>query len=154
MADWSAATKRIGARVTFVDAGDSDRRVSCKQCLTIDRKEARIKDNKFYAVFYPVSYNRQGTLESAWIEFDDATTDPTALQGYMAHELGHGLGLENCKSCKKNKSIMNGFPNINRHNGLISPSLCDLEVVRQVYEQQRKLARSTSESTAAMPSGR
>ena len=48
----------------------------------------------------------------------------------MAHELGHGMGLENCPSCKKNQTIMNSFPAINRDNGLVSPSPCDLEVVR------------------------
>ena len=59
----------------------------------------------------------------------------------MAHELGHGMGLWDCRNCKKKRTIMNAFPGINKDNGLIEPSLCDLEVVRQVY--QRRLAANT-----------
>jgi hypothetical protein len=59
----------------------------------------------------------------------------------MAHELGHGMGLENCTTCKKKQTIMNGFPAINRHNGLISPSPCDLEVVRRIFDEHRNSRR-------------
>ncbi len=154
MAYWSAAAKRIGAGVSFVDAGDTDRRVSCESCLTVARKDARNKDGKFYAAFYPVKHDGNKLLESAWIEFDVATTDPKALQGFMAHELGHGMGLENCTSCKKNQTIMNNFPGINRDNGLLSPSRCDLEVVRRIYDEHRRVARTAAESLATIPDGR
>jgi hypothetical protein len=80
-----------------------------------------------------------GLLLSAWIDFDIATTNPKALQGFMAHELGHGMGLWDCTSCKKNKTIMNGFPGINNNNGRVAPSECDLEVVRQIYQLQRRV---------------
>ena len=93
-----------------------------------------------YAFFYPLSWDRDGLLISAWIDFDVATTSLKALRSFMAHELGHGMGLWDRKTCKKNQTIMNGFPGINRDNGLVSPSDCDLEVVRQVYQQQRQLA--------------
>ena len=148
MTDWNHGAKKIGAGVSFRDAGETDRRVSCKQCLTIARKNPKVKDNKFYATFYPVDYERNGWLNSAWIEFSPATIDPTALQGYMAHELGHSLGLDNCPSCGDRKSIMNSFPAVNRHNGLLSPSLCDLEVVRRVYDGHRKLAAASSQTTS------
>ena len=146
MTDWNLAAQRIGAGVSFTDAGETNRRVSCKQCLTIARKDPKVKDNKFYASFYPVDYERNGWLNSAWIEFSPATTDPKALQGYMAHELGHGLGLDNCPSCENRKSIMNSFPAINRHNGLLSPSECDLQVVRKIYEGHRKLAAASAQT--------
>ena len=145
MKDWNQGAQQIGAGVSFTDAGETDRRVSCKQCLTIDRKNPKVKGHKFYAAFYPVHYERNGWLNSAWIEFDAATTDPKALQGYMAHELGHTLGLDNCPSCGKLKSIMNNFPAVNRHNGLLSPSPCDLEVVRKVYDSQRKSASAATQ---------
>ena len=83
-----------------------------------------------------------GLLLSAWIDFDSATTKPQALQGFMAHELGHGMGLWDCTSCKKNKTIMNGFPGINNDNGLVAPSACDLEVVQQVYQLQRRVDKN------------
>ena len=153
MRNWSTAVKRIGAGVSFVDAGDSDRRVSCKQCLTIARTEEHFKKLKNLAVFLPVSHDRNRLLESAWIELDDATTDPKALQGFMAHELGHTLGLDNCPTCKKKQSIMNSFPSINRNNGLTSPTPCDLEIVRRVYDEHRRLGR-TSEAFAGIQSDR
>jgi hypothetical protein len=64
------------------------------------------------------------------------------LQGFMAHELGHGMGLQDCESCRKKKTIMNSFPGINKDNGLIAPSTCDLQVVRQVYELQRRVDKN------------
>lgn len=153
MKDWNQSVEHVGAGVSFTDGGETDRRVSCKQCLTIARKNPKVKTKEFYATFYPVHYEQNGWLNSAWIEFDQATTDPTALQGYMAHELGHSLGLDNCPSCAKKKSIMNSFPGVNRHNGLLSPSQCDLEVVRKVYYEHRKLAASSNE-TASIAVGR
>ena len=62
----------------------------------------------------------------------------------MAHELGHGMGLWDCKTCSKKQTIMNGFPGINQDNGLISPSDCDLEVVRGVYQLHRQLTITAS----------
>jgi len=69
-------------------------------------------------------------------------TDPAALTQAMAHELGHGMGLWDCTTCKKKQTIMNGFPGINSDNGLIAPSACDLEVVRKVYRVQRRIANN------------
>ena len=148
MKDWNHGAQKIGAGVSFKDAGETGHRVSCKQCLTIARKNPKVKDNHFYATFYPVDYQRNGWLNSAWIEFSPATTDPKALQGYMAHELGHSLGLDNCPSCGDRKSIMNSFPAVNRHNGLLSPSHCDLEVVRKIYDGHRKLAALSSQTAS------
>jgi hypothetical protein len=37
---------------------------------------------------------------------------------------------------------MNGFPGINNDNGLVAPSACDLEVVRQVYQLQRRVDKN------------
>jgi len=57
------------------------------------------------------------------------------------------MGLGDCTSCKKKQTIMNGFPGVNKDNGLIEPSACDLEVVRQVYELQRRVAGNTHVET-------
>ncbi|HKO42877.1 MAG TPA: hypothetical protein VJU84_06295 [Pyrinomonadaceae bacterium] len=152
MKDWNHNARQIGAGVLFKDAGETDRRVRCKQCLTIARKDSQVKDNNhFYAAFYPMNYQPNGWLNYGWIEFSPATTDPKALQGYMAHELGHSLGLDNCPSCGDRKSIMNSFPGVNRHNGLLSPTHCDLEVVRRIYDGHRRLAAA---STQALSVGR
>lgn len=151
MTSWTEVARRAGAGVKFVDAGDTDGKVNCKGCLTITRREVHKYDRKRYAYFFPLKHDRNGWLESAWIDFDYATTSPKALRGYMAHELGHGMGLWDCPSCQKKQSIMNAFPGINRDNGLISPSACDLEVVRQIYRQNRSIALNEVESESASP---
>ena len=144
---WSEAAKRKGAGVTFTYAGESDRIDSCKSCLTVTRREVRKSDRKHYSFFNGWRLESDNLIQWAWIDFDIATTEPKALQGFMAHELGHGMGLEDCISCKKKQTIMSAFPGINRDNGLIEPSACDLEVVRQVYELQRRVASNTASNT-------
>ncbi len=139
---WTDASAEMGAGIKFTYVGDSDGLVSCHGCLTVTRREVHKYDRKHYAFFNPLKQNRDGLLISAWIDFDYATTDPQALQGFMVHELGHGMGLWDCTTCKKKKTIMNGFPGINRDNGLIEPSNCDLEIVRQVYQLQRRVANN------------
>jgi len=139
MTDWTEASGRVGANVSFVDAGESDGLIHCQACLTLTRSEVYKRDRKHYAFFYPMSRDRSGLLISGWIDFDVATTSPKALQGFMAHELGHGMGLWDCATCKKNQTIMNGFPGVNRDNGLVSPSECDLQVVGGLYQLQRQL---------------
>lgn len=144
MTVWTEAAQKVGADVRFVDAGDSDNLINCHGCLTIRRSAVYKRDRKHYAFFYPLSQDREGLLVSAWIDLDVATTSPKALQGFMAHELGHGMGLWDCTTCKKKQTIMNGFPGVNQDNGLISPSDCDLEVVRKVYQLHRQIPTTAS----------
>lgn len=139
MNTWSDAAKDAGAGVTFSYAGETDKLSQCNACLTVTRGDVHKHDNKHYAFFNPLKQDRDGLLVSAWIDFDFATTKPHALLGFMTHELGHSLGLFDCTTCKKKQTIMNGFPGINRDNGLVAPSPCDLEVVRNVYELHRRV---------------
>jgi hypothetical protein len=143
METWSDSASATGAGITFSYAGEIDELATCQGCLTVTRREVYKNDRKHYAFFNPLKQRNDGLLVSAWIDFDFATTNPRALQGFMAHELGHGMGLWDCTSCKKNKTIMNGFPRVNNDNGLVAPSECDLEVVRQVYELQRRVNNNT-----------
>ena len=154
MAEWTAASQEIGSGVRFVDTGETDTRQSCQGCLTIRRAEVFKEDKRHYAFFYPM--NRvDRLLVSAWIDFDYGITKPSALKGFMAHELAHGLGLWDCVSCKKKRTIMSGFPGRNKHNGLLAPSRCDLATVRDVYHQERLIARANARpnSTAAAKPG-
>jgi hypothetical protein len=128
MKTWSAAASQTGAGVGFVYAGEAEGLVGCQGCLTVTRREVHRSDRKHYAFFNPLKQSDDGLLISAWIDFDFATTSPHALQGFMAHELGHGMGLWDCTT--------------NSDNGLIAPSACDLEVVRQVYRLQRRIANN------------
>jgi hypothetical protein len=148
MALWSQAAKRNGAGVTFLYAGESDGPRNCTSCLTITRREVYKNDHKHYAFFVPLGMRADRVLQSAWIDLDVATTEPQALQGFMAHELGHGMGLWDCPKCKKKQTIMRSFPGVNKDNGLIEPSACDLEVMRQVFERQKRLANIGTEAAA------
>jgi hypothetical protein len=139
MQAWSEAAAATGAGVKFSYVGETEGLRSCDGCLTVTRREVYKFDKKHYAFFNPLKQSSDGLLISAWIDFDFDTTSPQALQGFMSHELGHGMGLWDCTTCKKKKTIMNGFPGINKDNGLIHPSSCDLEVVRQVYQLQRRV---------------
>ncbi len=141
MKTWSDFSAQTSSGVSFSFAGEIDDLVTCKGCLTVTRREVNRSNPRQYALFNRVQ-DDDGLLIAARIDFDFATTNPKALQGFMVHELGHGLGLWDCKSCKSKTTIMNGFPGINKDNGLIEPSPCDLEVVRQVYELQRRVDKN------------
>lgn len=142
MKTWSDSAALTNAGVAFSYAGEVEQLAACDSCLTLTRREVYRTDRKHYAFFNPLRRTSDGLLLSAWIDFDLATTRPRALQGFMAHELGHGMGLWDCDSCRKKRTIMNAFPEINKDNGLVTPSTCDLEVVRQVYELQRRVDRN------------
>jgi len=149
MAIWNQASKRTGAEVKFTYAGDTDETITCQGCLTIVRAEIHKYNPKVYAFFVPLRIDGAGRLGLGEIQFDFKTTSPQALQGYMVHELGHGLGLWDCPTCKKKQSVMNGFPGVNKDNGLIAPSACDLEVVQQVYKAGRTQAKNVASRAAA-----
>jgi predicted Zn-dependent protease len=149
---WSQAAKRNDAGITLLYAGETDSTRNCNSCLTVIRREVYSDNHKYYALFVPFGKKldepRQDLLKSARIELDVGTTEPRALQGYMAHELGHGMGLWDCPKCKKKQTIMRFFPGVNKDNGLIEPSVCDLEVMRQVFEKQRRITNAGNEATA------
>lgn len=142
MVEWTHVSTRAGAGVVFVDAGEVDGKAYCIPCLTVTRREVHKNDRKSYAWFVPLRRDSRGALQTAWIDLDFATQSPKAVQGYMAHEMGHGMGLWDCPKCKRKQTIMSSFPSINRDNGLTAPSDCDLQVVRQVYQQSRHIARN------------
>lgn len=141
---WTLAGNEADAGITFTYAGETDGLVNCRSCLTVTRREVYKNDGSHYSFFNPLSSEEGRVLLSAWIDLDFATTDPHALQGFVAHELGHGMGLWDCETCKKKRTIMNGFPGINKDNGLIAPSRCDLETLKSVYAQERQVAAAKS----------
>ena len=142
MDHWSHAATELGTGVKFSYNGEVGELIDCAGCLTVTRREVNKLDKKHYAFFNPLRRDSEGLLISAWIDFDFATTNPQALRGFMAHELGHGMGLWDCTKCQKKKTIMNAFPGINQDNGLVTPSACDFEVVRQVYYLQRRVSNN------------
>jgi hypothetical protein len=140
MRTWNMVGADNGSGVRFAYAGEADGRMSCRSCLTVTRREVFARDKRHYAFFHPMKQEEGRLLVSAWIDLDFGITDPTALQGFMAHEMGHGLGLWDCPSCKKKRSLMNSFPGINKNNGLVAPSSCDVATMRSVYQQELQIA--------------
>lgn len=146
--NWSIIAAESNTGVKFTYAGELDATATCTSCLRITRTEVNRKDPKHYAFFYPVELTADWLLISARIELDFATTQPRALQSFIAHELGHGMGLADCPTCQKKKTIMNSFPAINRDNGLIAPSECDVKIVKQIYEHRRRHENNSTIGTA------
>ena len=144
MRTWNTVGADNGSGVRFAYAGEADGRMSCRSCLTVTRREVFARDKHHYAFFHPMKQEEGRLLVSAWIDLDFGITDPTALQGFMAHEMGHGLGLWDCPTCKKKRSLMNSFPGINKNNGLVAPSSCDVATMRSVYQQELQIAAANS----------
>lgn len=145
MKTWTMAEQEVGSGVRFIYGGETESRMSCRGCLTVTRRNVEARDKRIYAVFHPMKYEEGRLLVSAWIDFDFGIKDPKALQGFMAHELAHGLGLWDCQSCKKNRSLMSAFPDVNKNNGLIAPSTCDLATMKDVYRDERQIASAKSQ---------
>jgi hypothetical protein len=141
---WTIAGEETDAGVKLTYAGETAGLMNCRSCLTVTRRDVYKNDGRHYSFFNPLSSEEGRVLLSAWIDLDFATTNPHALQGFVAHELGHGMGLWDCETCKKKRTIMNGFPGINKDNGLIAPSRCDLETLKSVYVQERQVAAASS----------
>jgi hypothetical protein len=151
MTTWSTANRENGSGVTFRDAGESASRMSCRGCLTVGRREVYKREKRHYAFFMPMEEVEGRLLISAFIDLDFGIKSPKALKGFMTHELAHGLGLWDCTTCKKKQTIMNGFPGVNRDNGLILPSACDLATVKDVYQQELKIAALKLQNRLPIP---
>jgi len=152
MRTWTATGSDTGSGVKFVYAGENDGPVSCRNCLTVRRREVHKQDKHHYAFFNPLVMDKNGVLASAWIDLDVGTTKPRALSGFMAHEVGHGLGLWDCTTCRKKQTIMNGFPGLNKDNGLLGPSPCDLATLRNIYQSERRAVGQLTNEATATPS--
>ena len=149
MKTWTSTGSETGSGVKFVYAGENDGPVNC---LTVRRREVHKQDKHHYAFFNPMVMDKHGVLVAAWIDLDVGTTKPRALSGFMAHEMGHGLGLWDCTTCRKKQTIMNGFPGLNQDNGLLGPSACDLATLKNIYQDERQAVDRLATDTSATPS--
>lgn len=144
MLEWNDLSEQAGAGIRYDYAGEVDHPQDGLGYLTLTRIEImKGTNNKFYAYFFP-TYAPDRSIHSAQITFDFKTTDVAALKSYAAHEMGHGMGLWDCKSCKERSTIMNGFPGVNKGNGLTAASACDIQVVKAIFNQEQKPAQVSS----------
>src|ERR1051326_1841918 len=141
MHEWNGLSEQIGTGIRYDFAGEVERGEDRPGYLTLTRIEIMKGTNhRFYAYFFP-NHNADGSIRSAVITFDFQTRDTAALRSYVAHEMSHGMGLWDCKSCKGESTIMNAFPDVNKGNGLIAPSACDIEVVKTIFDQEQRIAQ-------------
>jgi hypothetical protein len=150
MDQWNDLSEQAGAGIKYDYAGEVGQHENGEGYLTLTRIEImKGTNNRYYAYFFPTS-NPDGSIRSAQITFDFKTTDVKALKSLVAHELGHGIGLWDCISCKSKSTIMNGFPGVNQDNGLVAPSACDIQVVKTIFEQERNLAQTAPGHTSSI----
>lgn len=102
---------------TFKRAGPS-----CGAYVTVERYPV-LAERKGRAAAATLQESRDGVLVSARILIDSTTQRSEALRSLIAHELGHSLGLPDCKGCK---SVMRPFTDANKSNGYFGPSVVDL----------------------------
>lgn len=110
--------------VQFEYSGVTDGQRFCFMCLTIGRKEVvKGSGNRHYAQFQ--GFHTEGFVRHGWINIDFKTTNPEALEGFVLHELGHGLGLMDSAD-----GLMGPFSHVNRPRK-ISPNQQDVETIRK-----------------------
>lgn len=134
-AQWNQWSEQIGTGIRYEHAGEIGSIIDGKGYLTLTRGAVKkTSGGKHNACFYAYP-DEKGLVRSAWITFDVKTKDLAALKSYVAHELAHGMGLQDCLSCQDKSTIMSGFSGgVNKGNGLMAPSQCDLEVVKTLFD--------------------
>jgi hypothetical protein len=141
MSEWNDLSEQLGIGIKYAFAGEVDEARDDFGQLTLTRIEImKGTNNKFFAYFFPTRRG-DGLLRSAVITIDFNTTDTAALKSFVAHEIAHGMGLFDCKSCKSKSTIMRGFPGVNEGNGLVAPSACDVRTVKSLFEHERTALR-------------
>ena len=66
------------------------------------------------------------------ITISDAVTNDTYMTSVVAHELGHGMALDDCTTCDYPSTVMtSGQSDVNNTTDPQSPSTCDNQQVRQ-----------------------
>ena len=97
--------------------------------VTVRRQNVLALDKKHFAYFQ--SYISDGQLTAGEIFIDHRAVRPEAIESIVVHEIGHSLGLSDCKDCK---SVMRAFPSVNKSNGFVAPTELDLSVLSQRSE--------------------
>lgn len=93
--------------------------------------------------FDPNEYGRTGVRSTGATSYLRAEVSlPLALGQLMAHEIGHGMGLDDCKLCCAHTTTMRTPPlsaSFNDTSGSATPSSCDLSVSAKRYETKTDL---------------
>ncbi len=131
--NWNRALESTASGISFRFEANVDAEQECENCLTIKRGEVLNKRSKHAAELRAYSALGDGIITHATMVIDHKVTNSKMLSNVVAHEIGHNLGLLECKSCRWGTSVMAGFRGINISNGLEGPTGCDIVQVEMAY---------------------
>ena len=129
--DWNNVAHELGTGVSFLYFGETQAIDGTYRTLTLTRTDPNLTCPGALAYFEPLSGNQAGLITSGVINFNLKTHQPSALVSFMAHEMGHGLGLGDCPRCKE--TVMRFFRGPNQDNGFFSPTDSDKAIIRSLY---------------------
>jgi hypothetical protein len=112
--------------VTFAAADETAASVQqCYECLTIQRRV--VGDKRHFAFFNGFHFLSGEWLEYGWIDLDPKTQQLPAVEAFVAHEIGHSLGMLDCDCVG---SIMGHFKGINSPGPVPGPTARDIAAAR------------------------
>jgi hypothetical protein len=129
---WQSA---VANRITFAFTSEPTPIVDVdgrgeNNAVQVDRSFRLIQLN-VVARTLPVSEG--GHLVRAWMRFSPLIADTHALRNHAAHEIGHTMGLADCRTgCERGTSVMNLVAGVDdRYSGRQAPSACDVVTARE-----------------------
>jgi hypothetical protein len=136
--NWQRALSQTNVNIKFIE-DTNPIPADCDDCLIIKRDNSLKKGA--YGIFTAKKY-KDGYITAASIGIKSDVHKTSALRRILQHEIGHGLGLLDCRSCKSGTSVMQGVWTvsffglpinlwINRMSDL--PSACDIELISYGY---------------------
>ena len=129
--DWNNVAHELGTGVSFYYSGETQTVINTDSVLTMTRSNTGQIYPGTLAYFEPLRSSQPGLITSGVINFNLKTHQPSALVSFMAHEMGHGLGLGDCPRCKE--TVMRFFRGPNQDNGFFSPTDSDKAIIRSLY---------------------
>ena len=98
--------------------------------------------------------NLYATAANSYLRADVSL--PLALGQLMAHEIGHGMGLDDCKLCCAHTTTMRTPPRTaswNDTSGSATPSSCDVSVSATLYNTKTDLHTTPATGTGGAGGG-
>ena len=92
MQNWTSSRRTAGAKITFVDLGETNGLIDCHSCLTVIREEIFTSNRKWRSSFNRLRQDHTGRTVSAWIGLDRTASSTAALRELMLKALERGLG--------------------------------------------------------------
>jgi hypothetical protein len=151
--NWNSVSELTGSGVKLEYHGNTDRQLSCENCLTIMRGTVFDKSKKHLTSLTAFSARHDQVISYAVIAVDPVLTNPKAIADALAHELGHNFGLLDCFTCKKKSTVMNQFKATNVANDMAAPSPCDIAQVKAAYQELKVRVRPSPPDRSLIDEG-